>query len=230
MQGDISSHYVDKIYRSIKAMVVNFEVMPNQPILIGQLAERLHVSATPVREALNQLLKENLVVRGSGRGFYGRPIDAQEFQELLVMRGTLAAGGVRLMLRTALPDAIGNLVQQWRQCTGAERARNELVQPLYGRILQLADNREMLRMHDRTMERVSYLWKCIMTCDVTENRYFRFQRRLVEAIEARSVQRADTVINNATLFEARLGDDLVKQGLLQLHTKSQNRMARHYSS
>lgn len=223
MQPDISTHYVEKIYESIKWMVINYEIMPDQKIDINQLSEQLHVSCTPVREALNQLLKENLVVRGTRRGFYNRSIDLHEFQDLVVLRSTLTAGAVRLMFRTASTAAIDGLVQHWRQCSGAERLRNEHLQPLYNRILQLADNSEMLYTHDKIMERMSYLWMRILVCSSTQNRYFRFQSRLVSAIAARNVAHADTAIQNATLFEAKLSSELVKQSVLQLYTQKQNR-------
>jgi len=55
-----AQHYVERVYCEIKAMAISYELRPDEQINIHLLAQKLHVSVTPIREALNRLLNEDL--------------------------------------------------------------------------------------------------------------------------------------------------------------------------
>ncbi|NUS84410.1 MAG: GntR family transcriptional regulator, partial [Streptomyces sp.] len=51
----------DRVYESVKAMIMDHEIAPGARVSIEGLARQLNVSATPVREALARLESERLV-------------------------------------------------------------------------------------------------------------------------------------------------------------------------
>lgn len=59
----------DRVYRAIKARVVAHEFPAGQRILLQPLADELGVSTTPVRESLNRLAAEDLVIKAPQKGF-----------------------------------------------------------------------------------------------------------------------------------------------------------------
>ena len=60
------------LYKQIKADLMNAVYKPEERIVIDRLAERLRVSSTPVREMLNRLAAEELVVVVPQMGFLCR--------------------------------------------------------------------------------------------------------------------------------------------------------------
>lgn len=79
-------------------MLITCEIRPGASIHIADLADRLRVSPTPVREALNRLLVERLVIRNMERGFCSRSFDPVEQRDLVLVRAMLVTGAVRQLV------------------------------------------------------------------------------------------------------------------------------------
>jgi DNA-binding GntR family transcriptional regulator len=59
----------DRVYRAIKARVITYAFPQGKRIYLQPLADALGVSTTPVREALNRLAAEDLVIKAPRKGF-----------------------------------------------------------------------------------------------------------------------------------------------------------------
>jgi DNA-binding GntR family transcriptional regulator len=74
------------LYKQIKADLMNSVYKPGQRIVIDQLAERLRVSSTPVREILNRLAAEELVVIVPQMGFFMPLLTETDLRNLYSMQ------------------------------------------------------------------------------------------------------------------------------------------------
>lgn len=81
----------DKAYVAIKNAVLNGEISNTTFITETSLAEVLEISRTPIRAALQDLLKEGLLIHTRGRGFQIRRITLEEQDEIFVLRESLEA-------------------------------------------------------------------------------------------------------------------------------------------
>ncbi len=116
-------------YLRLRALIVRGTLAPGQPVSEAQLAERLAVSRTPIRQAMQRLLGEGLLVV-TGGGARPRvavaPLDADEAAECYRIVGQLEGGLARTIAawpadsRRALADALAALDAQF---TAAARAR-----------------------------------------------------------------------------------------------------------
>ena len=70
------------------------------------LAERMGVSRTPIREALNMLAKEGLLEPGPKRGYKIRTFTIGEIVEAYEVRATLEGTACRLLAETGLPEDV----------------------------------------------------------------------------------------------------------------------------
>lgn len=68
--GWVKSTAGDRVYKAIKARVIAYGFPEGQRIYLEPLAEALGVSTTPVREAMNRLAAEDLVIKASHKGFF----------------------------------------------------------------------------------------------------------------------------------------------------------------
>jgi DNA-binding GntR family transcriptional regulator len=98
-----------ELYDAVKAMAVQFEFKPGQRINEVELARRLNVSRTPLREVLNQLMVEGFVTRAVNRGFIGRPLDAKQIHSLYEFRSVLECGIVRAACERATDEQLDTL-------------------------------------------------------------------------------------------------------------------------
>lgn len=81
----------DKAYVAIKNAVLNGEISNTTFITETSLAEVLEISRTPIRAALQDLVKEGLLIHTRGRGFQVRRITLAEQDEIFVLRESLEA-------------------------------------------------------------------------------------------------------------------------------------------
>ena len=82
-----------EVYRRVRDMAISFRFPPGQRINEGELARSLAVSRTPVREAMQKLVSENLLIWKRSFGFYCRSLDAQEIVELYQLRQAVESWG-----------------------------------------------------------------------------------------------------------------------------------------
>ncbi|MEJ2292785.1 MAG: GntR family transcriptional regulator [Deinococcales bacterium] len=91
----------EQVYRAIRALVLSGGHRPGSRLSEAGLAERLEVSRGPVREALERLAQEGLVVRVPRRGSFVRRYGASEVSELMELRRVLETAAARLAVRRA---------------------------------------------------------------------------------------------------------------------------------
>ena len=84
---DQRSLLADEIYDVLRASLVSEEIAPGTKLNLDQLSRELHVSNTPVRQALARLESDGLVVKESFRGFFAAPpIDLNSLEEVYDLR------------------------------------------------------------------------------------------------------------------------------------------------
>ncbi|RMH55639.1 MAG: FCD domain-containing protein [Deinococcus-Thermus bacterium] len=85
----------EEAYRRLRRMILSLELRPGEPLVERKLEERLGVSRTPIRAALQQLAREGLAAR-SGRVFVVAPLDLSELEEAFEFRTWLETQVVRV--------------------------------------------------------------------------------------------------------------------------------------
>jgi len=93
----------DIAYEKVKGKIIECILEPGEPIVKGKLGKELEISRTPLREALQRLEIEELVVRNSNGTFSVAPTSAKEVKELFIMRSKLEG--------ILINDAIDNLTE-----------------------------------------------------------------------------------------------------------------------
>jgi len=91
----------DRIYRALKGSLLRAEFGPGEHLEPVALGDRLHASATPVRDALQRLVGERLVEAPRHEGFRVPTLTEPELRDLLDWRARL----LELALRRPAPPA-----------------------------------------------------------------------------------------------------------------------------
>lgn len=84
-----------KAYTAIREAILTSQLAPGLPITESYLARQLKMSKTPVREALQRLASEDLVVLDPFRGASVRPVSPQLVTDLYEIRALLEPLAVR---------------------------------------------------------------------------------------------------------------------------------------
>ena len=88
-------------YKGIRRMLYHKELVPGQKIAFRELAEQLHMSPTPIIQALKWLEIQGFVRHEPHRGYHIEPFSLQEVEEIYELR--------ELLELSLLPAAIDQL-------------------------------------------------------------------------------------------------------------------------
>ncbi len=114
-----SDSIVDRVYEQLKAMAVSYELKPGERLNEGELAKRLGVSRTPLREALNRLNTEGFLRFTPGKGSFCRELDAHEIFDLYELRKSIEVASIRLAIKRAKDEDIDALLK-FLEATGPD--------------------------------------------------------------------------------------------------------------
>jgi DNA-binding GntR family transcriptional regulator len=96
----------DEAYQRIKELIVTLALPPATPIDEGRLMAELGLGRTPIREALQRLSRDSLVVILPRRGTIVADLNMSDVQKIFEMRLDLEVLAVRLAAQRATPAQI----------------------------------------------------------------------------------------------------------------------------
>jgi DNA-binding GntR family transcriptional regulator len=96
----------DEAYQRIKELIVTLALPPATPIDEGRLIAELGLGRTPIREALQRLSRDSLVVILPRRGTIVADLNMSDVQKIFEMRLDLEVLAVRLAAQRATPAQI----------------------------------------------------------------------------------------------------------------------------
>lgn len=131
----------DRAYEMLKRDILRCRFRPGSAIIDTYLAAEYGMSRTPIREAVNLLRREGLVVVIPRRGTLVKPIDFGELQDTYRMRELLEPEAAVLASRRASSEelmALSDLSDASIRPDADGATRNELNRLLHVRIAELA--------------------------------------------------------------------------------------------
>ncbi|MFJ5764992.1 GntR family transcriptional regulator [Lysinibacillus sp. NPDC093210] len=76
----------DIAFREIKKSILNYELLPGQPIYERELSEKLGISRTPIRESLSLLEREKWIISKPRVGTFIKEITEEDVIEVMEIR------------------------------------------------------------------------------------------------------------------------------------------------
>src|ERR1700759_1444466 len=99
----------DQVYLALREAIVSAELQPGRRLSENELAARLGVSRTPVREALARLRDERLVAIVPQLGSFVTLIDAAAVADAQFVRESLECNAIRITAQRVQPTDIADL-------------------------------------------------------------------------------------------------------------------------
>jgi DNA-binding GntR family transcriptional regulator len=90
---------VDQVCSLIRERILNFELKPGEKIEVQKLAQELSVSQTPLREALQKLAEQGLVVSKPYVGYFVIELTPTDVEELFDLRRALEVLAVEYIIK-----------------------------------------------------------------------------------------------------------------------------------
>jgi DNA-binding GntR family transcriptional regulator len=137
----------DIAYNIIKEKIITTDMPPGSLIQESQLMEELNLGRTPIREALQQLEAERLVVVVPRRGMFVADVQITDLQQIYEVRLALEGLCARLAAERATVQQIAEMedcCQQMTRSNGLNPRELVLVDRMFHRLLAQASDNKLL--------------------------------------------------------------------------------------
>lgn len=99
----------DVVFKTLRQAILKGELAPGERLMEIQLAERLGVSRTPIREAIRKLELEGLVLMIPRKGAEVAKISEQNLRDVLEVRRSLEELAIDLACQRMEPEELSEL-------------------------------------------------------------------------------------------------------------------------
>ncbi len=188
------------VYHELKKMLIGNLIKPGERIYEIEIAEKLEVSRTPVREAINQLVAEGFVENRPRKGVFAAEISKEDLIKMLDVRIALESLAIKLCCEKIQDDEIKELEDILN--TLEEKLRNkEFVEAsqwdskLHRYIATMADNKKLTSYINDIQDVFAYtrVHKIKWTDEKVE-RSIKEHQKIVGAIASRNEKIAISII------------------------------------
>jgi DNA-binding GntR family transcriptional regulator len=205
----------DRAYHELRRLIVDGELEAGERLTERALAERLEISPTPIREALQRLEQEWLIERRGPKTVVVAGANARHLREMRVLEAALRGVAARLAVENATDKEIDELaavhaealrVAKSRQSRGAIVTRVvELTRRFHSMLDTCSHNPVVVKMIATTMafdyvtraDRIKRLGKDYPTAWRNEH------AEIIEALRARDADRAEQLLRFHVLHTGR---------------------------
>lgn len=184
----------DYAMRVIRENIIRLELEPGAPISDRELAASLNLSRTPVREALLELAKVQVVEIYPQRGSVVAPIDYSLVEEAQFVRSMLETGVVQLVCERMTEDAQNQLeenlqLQEFYFEHGSSERLFEMDNEFHRILFQTAGRMQAYRLMKSITVHFDRV-RSLAISSVKEQKWIQDHRQILEAIKAHDKEAA----------------------------------------
>lgn len=157
------------VYAQLKSDIFDFRLLPGDRFTETEVAERLGVSRTPVREALYKLERDGYLFVSARNGWNVQPFDFESFENLYDVRIVLELAAVRKLCEMEEKPALDALKEIWLSSADQRErgAQNicDLDEQFHAGLVAAAGNPETARIHAEITGRIRIIRRLDFTQD-----------------------------------------------------------------
>lgn len=211
----------DAVYQMLRQSILDQTFLPGQRLQLDELAEKLDVSATPIKDAVNRLASEGLIDVRARSGTFVSSISVDDLAEALEVRCALESHSALTAAQRATEKDIAkltSLVEVMRApiLNNEDRVHHEQQnREFHQRIVELSGNRKLIDLYNGlnthiTMARVhhtSEAWRGRLDQEMREH------EEILQHLKARSgVALAEVLRAHITAAATALIEDIRRNG------------------
>ena len=193
-----ASNLASQIYTQLKADIFDFRLLPGDKFSEGDIAARMQVSRTPVRQALFWLQREGYVDVHFRSGWQVHAFDFKYFEDLYEVRVMMETTAIARLVELDATSRLDPLREIW--CVPAEHylidpgAVASLDEAFHTQIVAAVGNDEMVRIHQDVTERIRIIRRLDFTKPLRIDATYREHAEILDAIFSNQAGQAQTMI------------------------------------
>ena len=185
-------HIRDIAYEQLKHAIITGQLPAGSRIVETAYAEQLHISRTPLREALRKLERDGLVEYVLHRGVVVRAFTIQDIDEIFTIRNAMMMLILPSVIENVTPEALQKLRAILTEMDGAQEradaaALATLNRAFHGTIEHLSDKIRILRVIESQEEYIIRFSAMTIASIVRRSNAHQEHHQMVELLEKRDL-------------------------------------------
>ena len=189
-----------RVYQGVKAELFDFMLMPGDRFTESEVAARMKVSRTPVREALYRLEREGYLEVMFRSGWQVKPFDFKQFENLYDVRVILETAAVRKLCDMPERPPLDDLKKFWlvpaaeRLTDGRGVALHD--ESFHATLVEATGNAEMARIHHDITERIRIIRRLDFTKESRIDATYQEHAKILRAVLQRKIDQSQLLIKS----------------------------------
>ncbi|MTD27461.1 GntR family transcriptional regulator [Erwinia sorbitola] len=191
----------DRVYHRLKNDIFDFRLMPGDRFSESEVAERMDVSRTPVRQALFRLEREGYVDVWFRSGWQVRQFDFAYFEELYDLRTVLECEAVKRLCHLPADQTAALLMPLTCFWIDEPRLEEGMAVSLHDEAFHIAlvtaaGNSEMARIHRELTEKIRIIRRLDFTREDRISATYNEHARILRAILHQHSEEAQRILTS----------------------------------
>lgn len=191
----------ERVYQALKSDIFEFRLMPGDRFSESDIAGRMAVSRTPVRQALFWLEREGYVEVWYRSGWQVKPFDFEYFEALYDLRTVLECEAVKRLCALPPKECVARLAAlQTFWIDSAPLAEGSSVsqqdEAFHLTLVASAGNPEMARIHGELTEKIRIIRRLDFTRDDRVAATYREHRQILQMIFRQQTEEAQRILSD----------------------------------
>ena len=183
----------EQVYQILRQELVRQRYKPGEWLQENEIAERLNVSRSPVREALRMLTGDGLLVEIPKKGVYVRKLTEDKIRENFSICCLLEVNAIQSLhdLQTEAAEAL--LACLSRECTAypdRDPWEKQAEESLHALLMWLAGNETAVQIHKKLCDQLLLIRVSALSCQSDAERSSSEHAKIVEYILEGCLERA----------------------------------------
>lgn len=189
-----------QVYRAIRDDILTTAIRPGALVLEAELAERYEVSKTPVREALQTLAGEDLVIAIPRRGYLVTSMSFHDVREVMELRLIIEPALAAAAARNATPELVERLESLLAAHMDADTVLGQTgcARGFHDAIAEAARNERARRTLERLWDGTTRTYFLMPSIDrhLSSDAEFAAHCAILDAIRAKDAEAARTAMHD----------------------------------
>lgn len=206
----------DVVFQTLRSAILKGELKPGERLMGLQLADKLGVSRTPIREAIRMLEQEGLAITIPRKGAEVAKMTIKDMEDVLQIRGVLEELAARVSCSKITDQELRELRiamiefdEQTKEDNVVELAKADVV--FHDIIYKAADNPKLLLLLNNLREQMyRYRTEYLKEKDRHEQ-LIREHHEIVKALEERNEERVAKIVKQHLRNQERAVKEIIRE-------------------
>lgn len=187
------------VYNRLREAILSGQLAPGTKLIEQSLSSQMHISKTPVREAIRELAQEGLISSKARHGLAVIDFTEKDINELVTLRSTLEVLGVRLAIDFWTKDDTIALYTILKKIIAAEKEHTYSELPnldieFHEYIIKRSGNMRLAKAWKDIASQMNVLFRMIQYFEFSEEYISASHNEIIEAISNKNKTECENIL------------------------------------